>query len=72
MSLVCGEMDAGAESAFLAIPGVTVPPSGIRERRPGALADLGWQGILHGRVDDLVTLEPIYLHTTPTVRTGKG
>ncbi len=72
VSLVCGEMDAAAEAAFRAIPGATVPPSGIRERRLGALADLGWQGILHGRVDDLVTLEPIYLHMTPTVRTGKG
>jgi len=72
MSLICGEMDAAAEAAFQEIPGAVVPPSGIRERRPGALADLGWQGILRGRVDDLVTLEPIYLHSAPTMHSGKG
>lgn len=70
-SLVCGEMDAAAATVFAAVSGATVPPVGIRGRRPGALADLGWQRILEGRVDDLVTLEPTYLHTAP-VRTGKG
>lgn len=72
VSLICGEMDMAAEAALAAVPGAIVLPVGVRGRRPGALADLGWQRILTGRVDDLVMLEPIYLHTISAVRNGKG
>ncbi len=72
VSLVCGEMDAEAEKVFAAVSGAIVLPAGVRGRRPGALADLGWRRILTGEADDLVMLEPIYLHTIPAVRNGKG
>ncbi len=64
MSLVCGEMDTVAEAAFAAVPGVIVPTVGARTRRAGALADLAWRRILWGNTNDLVSLAPVYLHTT--------
>ncbi len=63
--IICGEYDAAAADVFRAVPGAIVPPPGVRMRRPGALADVAWRRILAGTVDDLVTLEPIYLHTSP-------
>ena len=63
-AIVCGDLDRAAAEAIGAIaPGVTIPPAGVRIRRPGALAALAWQRILTGEADDLVALEPIYLHT---------
>ena len=63
--VVCGELD-GAEAAIRqGAPGAIVPHVGVRTRRPGALADMAWRRILRGDSDDLVTLEPIYLHTSP-------
>lgn len=64
-SIVCGEIDAAAEAAFAAVPGIVMPPAGVRARRAGALADLAWRRILRGNTDDLVSLAPMYLHTTP-------
>jgi tRNA threonylcarbamoyladenosine biosynthesis protein TsaB len=64
-AIVCGDVDgAAAEAICSTAPGVTIPPAGIRIRRPGALAALAWRRILTGESDDLVALEPIYLHTT--------
>lgn len=71
-SIVCGEMDATAVAAFAVVPGVVVPPVGVRERRAGALADLAWRRILRGDADDLVSLEPVYLHTNVVAQSGKG
>jgi tRNA threonylcarbamoyladenosine biosynthesis protein TsaB len=64
-AIVCGDVDgAAAEAICAAAPGATIPPAGVRIRRPGALAALAWRRILTGESDDLVALEPIYLHTT--------
>jgi len=66
MVLVCGEFDSVAAAAIAAAaPGAIIPPSGVRERRPGALAAVASRRILAGERDDLVALEPIYLHTSP-------
>ncbi|MCA1668441.1 MAG: tRNA (adenosine(37)-N6)-threonylcarbamoyltransferase complex dimerization subunit type 1 TsaB [Thermomicrobia bacterium] len=65
-AIVCGDLDEAAAAAIRAVaPGVTMPPAGVRNRRPGALAALAWRRILTGECDDLVALEPIYLHTSP-------
>ncbi len=61
--IVCGEVEGAAEAICTAGPGVTLPPAGVRIRRPGTLADMAWRRILRGEADDLVALEPIYLHT---------
>jgi len=64
-AIVCGDLDGAAVAAICAaVPGVTIPPAGIRIRRPGALAALAWRRILTGESDDLVALEPMYLHTS--------
>jgi tRNA threonylcarbamoyladenosine biosynthesis protein TsaB len=65
-TIVCGEYDAAAAAVFRAAPGALVPAPGARMRRPGALADVAWRRILAGAGDDLVALEPIYLHTSAT------
>ena len=61
--IVCGEMDGAAETIRAVAPGAMIPPAGVRIRRPGILADMAWRRILTGAADDLVALEPIYLHT---------
>ncbi len=63
--IACGELGGAAEAIASAAPGMIVPPVGVRTRRPGALADIAWRRILRGEADDLVALEPVYLHTSP-------
>ncbi|MGI8690220.1 MAG: tRNA (adenosine(37)-N6)-threonylcarbamoyltransferase complex dimerization subunit type 1 TsaB [Thermomicrobiales bacterium] len=64
-AIVCGDLDgAAAEVICAAMPGVTIPSASIRIRRPGALAAMAWRRILMGEADDLVALEPLYLHTS--------
>ncbi len=74
--IVCGDVDgATAEAICAAAPGTTMPPVGVRIRRPGALAALAWRRILTGAPDDLVALEPIYLHSAAPAsapRAAKG
>ncbi len=68
-AIACGDLDSAAmETIHAAAPDVTIPPAGIRIRRPGALAALAWRRILTGESDDLVALEPIYLHTSASPR----
>lgn len=75
-AIVCGELDGDAATTIArAAPGAIVPPAGVRERRPGALAAMARRRILTGDMDDLVALEPIYLHTSPApsaTRATKG
>lgn len=74
--VICGEFDDVAATAIAAsAPGAIIPPVGVRERRPGALAAVASRRILAGESDDLVALEPIYLHTSPApsaTRATKG
>jgi tRNA threonylcarbamoyladenosine biosynthesis protein TsaB len=70
--IVCGELDRAAGEIEAAAPGAIVPPIGVRERRPGALAALASRRILAGDVDDLVSLEPIYLHTSTAASVSRA
>jgi tRNA threonylcarbamoyladenosine biosynthesis protein TsaB len=62
-TLVCGELDENErrrlgrkrKNVILASPAQSL-------RRPGFLAELGWQRLEAGSFDDPVTLAPIYLH----------
>ncbi len=65
--VLCGDLAGAVDGIRAAAPHAVVPPPGLWGRRPGALADLAWRRILHGDADDLVGLEPVYLHTQ-----GKG
>ncbi|MHB8645075.1 MAG: tRNA (adenosine(37)-N6)-threonylcarbamoyltransferase complex dimerization subunit type 1 TsaB [Thermomicrobiales bacterium] len=62
-AIVCGEVEGAAVAIRAAAPTVIIPPASARIRRPGTLADMAWRRILSGASDDLVALEPIYLHT---------
>ncbi|MBI2938947.1 MAG: tRNA (adenosine(37)-N6)-threonylcarbamoyltransferase complex dimerization subunit type 1 TsaB [Chloroflexi bacterium] len=65
--VICGEIRGAWRDALdrglgeLAI----FPSSAMRVRRAGYLADLGWQRITAGRIDDIATLQPIYLRRPP-------
>jgi tRNA threonylcarbamoyladenosine biosynthesis protein TsaB len=43
---------------------VQVAPPALVARRPAVLAELGWQRLEAGMVDDVHTLEPVYLNLT--------
>jgi tRNA threonylcarbamoyladenosine biosynthesis protein TsaB len=61
-TLLCGEIDPeGAELMSRLRDRVVVLPSAWRLRRAGFLAELGWQRLRQGQVDDPATLTPIYL-----------
>ena len=66
-TLFCGELDAGVEQALrarLRDRAVVAPPA-ARLRRPGYLAQLGWERLARGEQDDPAALSPIYLHYPP-------
>lgn len=58
--LVTGDLTPDQEAALM-VAGITMPPPALRTRRPAAVADLAWQRWQNGDIDDLTTLEPIYL-----------
>jgi tRNA threonylcarbamoyladenosine biosynthesis protein TsaB len=67
LTLFCGEIDEEAEQAIRSRLGdraMVVPPA-ARLRRPGYLAQLGWERMIQGQQDDPVDLSPIYLRTVP-------
>jgi tRNA threonylcarbamoyladenosine biosynthesis protein TsaB len=63
----CGEIDAQAAKLLREYLGekavVASPASSLR--RAGYLAELGWQRLERGEVDDPATLVPIYLRHPP-------
>ncbi len=69
-TLVCGELDAEQRAALarkkknvlLASPSLSV-------RRPAYLAELVWQRLQTGQVDDVISLAPIYLHFNDPIPT---
>lgn len=71
-AIACGEVDDAAGAIEAAAPGAIIPPVGVRERRPGALAALASRRILAGDMDDLVALEPIYLHTSTAASASRA
>jgi len=62
-TLFCGELDARVEQALRARLGgrAVVAPPAARLRRPGYLAQLGWERLARGDRDDPAALSPIYL-----------
>ena len=61
-TLFCGEIDrAGAEVLARLGDRAVLLPAAWRLRRAGFLAELGWQRLNQGELDDPSTLTPIYL-----------
>jgi len=61
-TLFCGEVDqAGADVLAQLGDRAVLLPAAWRLRRAGFLAELGWQRLNQGKVDDPATLTPIYL-----------
>jgi tRNA threonylcarbamoyladenosine biosynthesis protein TsaB len=61
-TLLCGEIDQeGADLMARLGDRAVLLPAAWRLRRAGFLAELGWQRLNQGRVDDPATLTPIYL-----------
>ncbi len=58
---VVGELPASLREALAGVPMPLLAEPGLTSRI-GSVARLGWEALAAGRVDDLVTLEPIYVH----------
>jgi tRNA threonylcarbamoyladenosine biosynthesis protein TsaB len=64
-SLICGELTSSDRQQLKAIaPHVVIASPAHSIRRPSYLAELAWESWQAGRVDDIVSLSPIYLHVT--------
>ncbi len=62
-TLVAGEINEEGHNALVAASGpVHSAPGAIALRRAGYLAEIGWQRLRAGQIDDPYTLTPIYLH----------
>jgi tRNA threonylcarbamoyladenosine biosynthesis protein TsaB len=61
--LFCGDVDQAAYALLLERlgDGAAFAVGADNVRRPSALAELAWQRLQAGAVDDITTLEPIYL-----------
>jgi len=58
---ICGEIGAKGRAILKEEPLALVAHPALSVRRPGVLAELGWQKMRSGMVDDPATLAPIYL-----------
>lgn len=60
---LCGELSEGEQKIVQQRLGdrVQLLPPAFSLRRAGFLAELAWQRIQHGQIDDPATLQPIYL-----------
>lgn len=72
-TLFCGEIPDSALDILRASLGdmALIPDPVERQRRPCALARLGWQRLLSGPPDNPATLQPIYLRQPPITRSKK-
>ncbi len=67
-TLICGELSREArtvigrrwKNALIASPALCL-------RRAGFLAEMGWERLINGQSDDVVSLSPIYLSTTSAI-----
>lgn len=68
--LVCGEIEKGWAAELMHHVGdlVRILPAASWMRRAGFLAELGWRRLSAGEVDDVVTLQPIYLRKPAITR----
>lgn len=60
-TVVAGEMSPDQRAVLTESLATTVSPAS-GARRPGVLAELGWERWKRGDVDDPATTEPVYLH----------
>jgi tRNA threonylcarbamoyladenosine biosynthesis protein TsaB len=58
---LCGEIDSAGRSMLEDDPYALVAPPALSVRRPGFLAELGWQRLRSGKTDNPSELIPIYL-----------
>jgi tRNA threonylcarbamoyladenosine biosynthesis protein TsaB len=67
-TLVCGELTAAERQVFGRKKKTALLISPAHSlRRPGFLAELGWKRWQAGKVDDVVSLAPIYLHVAEEI-----
>jgi len=59
--LVTGELDDDQAGLIDRLDGISLPPSPLRTRNPGAFAELAWRRWKAGDVDEASTIEPVYL-----------
>lgn len=71
---VCGDVDEAARALLEQHYGAQAHvASGLENvRRPAALAEIAWQRLTRGELDDLVTLEPLYLGSPVKELTASG
>lgn len=62
-TLFCGDIDSTVQATLTQLLGSAAqfPTPAATMRRAGFLAELGWQRLLTGAIDNRATLEPIYL-----------
>ncbi|MFO7167154.1 MAG: tRNA (adenosine(37)-N6)-threonylcarbamoyltransferase complex dimerization subunit type 1 TsaB [Chloroflexota bacterium] len=62
-ALFCGDIDGDVQEVLRGQLGdrARFPTPAANQRRPGFLAELAWRRLQAGDVDDVATLEPIYL-----------
>jgi tRNA threonylcarbamoyladenosine biosynthesis protein TsaB len=61
--LVCGEISSSGFELLRANPHVSFAPAPLSLRRPGYLAEIGWERLRAGALDHPDSLAPIYLRT---------
>lgn len=64
-TVLCGELAEPAARELRSRQNVILPDPGVRRRRAASLIDLATPRWRAGEWDDLVTLEPLYVHTQP-------
>jgi len=66
-SILCGELPEWALPDLVAALGARaiIPSPAARVRRAGLLAELGYQRLLAGRMEDVDTQQPLYLRRPP-------
>jgi tRNA threonylcarbamoyladenosine biosynthesis protein TsaB len=64
-TMLMGELPETEAKALRSLPNVILPDPGARRRRAATLIDLAAPRWRAGEWDDLVALEPLYVHTQP-------
>lgn len=59
---VTGELGDALVTELKSLPGIAVPDTALRLRRPGSVAELAWARHTRGESDDPGSLAPVYLH----------
>lgn len=62
-TIICGEVGERGRSLFAENDLVTLTVPAMNVRRPGILAELGWERLCLGDLDDPAALTPIYLQS---------